>query len=156
MLERGIRIWARHYAQLRYISSHCEPVFCDDQRDRNAALTMTEMMPRANPLPPSLPPSPLAPRRNRRAIDSALRSISDNSRCAHVRRIYIARKAELCLSNINTILASEITMLRALRSRTKTTMYLREQIRTSRMIYPDRRCYAFCFCLMSLGHPLLD
>lgn len=38
-----------------------------------------------------------------------------------------ARKAELCLSNINTILAElEIEMLRAFRSYPKTTMYWRE------------------------------
>ena len=53
-------------------------------------------------------------------------SISDNSRCVHVRRIYTARKAELCLSNINTILALEIAMLRAFRSCPKTMMYWRE------------------------------
>lgn len=56
----------------------------------------------------SLPPFPLL-KRIRNTIDStSVTSISDNSRCMHVRRIYTARKAELCLSNINTILALEI------------------------------------------------
>lgn len=63
------------------------------------------MMLRANPLFPLPPfhPRPFS-REIASAIDStSVTSISDNSRCMHVRRIYTARKAELCPSNINTI-----------------------------------------------------
>lgn len=102
-------------------------VFCNDQCDRNGANNDRNDGARGIlylfPSPPSLLPASLAksPCHGFRAT-----SISDNSPCTHVRRIYADRKAELCLSNINTILESEMTMrLRILYPRAKTTMDLR-------------------------------
>lgn len=91
---------AQHYAQLRYISSRCNPYFVTISAIETA-LTMTKMMPLADP--------PSAARAKSPCHRFCATSISDNSRCTHVRRIYAARKAELCLSNINRILATEIT-----------------------------------------------